>query len=305
MRCPSCGSSAVIYDEMRGEHICTRCGLVIMERSLVFEPSRATRKNDGSSHVDINSGIDFTQHDMGVGSDFGKAVDLCPSWRARLRQLKLWQKRARTKNSGEKNLREALVQLDFLCEDLSLPKDVKEEVSSLYRKARAKRLTSGRGTPHVLAALAFITCRINGIPRTEEEFVKALWERWGIREKAAVRAIRRLSRLFAREFGIKLSRTWPEDYLGRFASKLNLPREATTHAYQICSSLPANLKQTKSPILLAAATLYVAAETGKARTPMRVFAEYTGVGISSLCQVATMVRKFTSSAHGSDIGSLG
>jgi transcription initiation factor TFIIB len=305
MRCPSCGSSAVIYDEMRGEHICTRCGLVVMERSLVLEPSRATRKNDGSSHVDINSGIDFTQHDLGVGSDFGKAVDLCPSWRARLRQLKLWQKRARVKNSGEKNLREVLVQLDFLCEDLSLPKDIKEGVSRLYRKARARHLTTGRGTPQVLAALVFIMCRINGIPRTEEEFVKVLWERWGIREKSAVHAIRKLSKLFAGEFGIKLSRTWPEDYLGRFASKLNLPREATTHAYQICSTLPANLKQTKSPILLAAATLYVAAETGETRAPMRVFAEYTGVGISSLCQTAAAVRKFTSSVLGSDISSFG
>lgn len=49
MRCPSCGSSAVLYDTLRGEHICTRCGLVLMERSLEPEPEWRRRPGENWS----------------------------------------------------------------------------------------------------------------------------------------------------------------------------------------------------------------------------------------------------------------
>ena len=297
-RCPSCNSLAVFYDEVRGEQICTRCGLVIFEKLLRTEPEWRAKPGKGVGRADVTSGLDITQHDLGLGSRFGISGDLPPSWRARMRRLQLWQRRSRTMSYGEKSLRDALLELDKLCEDLSLSKGIKAEVSSLYRKVKVARLTKGRSTWNVLATLTFITCRLRGVPRTEFEVARALATRASTGETAALRSVRRLTKLFRRRLKLHVLHALPEEYIDRFAFQLGLSRSTVARAHAICALLPKRLKQTKPATLLAATVLYLAGkEAGEAIT-IRKLAGAFSVGVSSLCQTARSVRALIKAREG-------
>ena len=289
---------AVFYDEVRGEQICTRCGFVVFEKLPRTEPEWRAEPRKEIGRADVTSGLDITQHDLGLGSKFGTSRDLPPSWRARLRRLQMWQRRSRTGSYSEKSLRDALLELDKLCEDLSLPKGVKAEVSTLYRKTRAARLTMGRSTWNVLAALTFITCRLRDVPRTELEVARALATRTDVQETAALRSIRHLTKLLRRRLKLQVARALPEEYIDRFASQLDLSTQTTKRAHAICAILPKRLKQTKPATLLAAAVLYLAGKEAGEAVTIRRLADAFGVGVSSLCQTSGRVRAFTKANEG-------
>jgi transcription initiation factor TFIIB len=297
-QCPSCESSTVFYDGARGELICTRCGLVILDRSISTEPDWRGEPGKETGRADLTSGLDITQHDFGLGSNLGISGDLPPSWRARLRRLQMWQRRSRTSSYAEKSLWDAMLELDKLCEDLSLPKGIRAEVSALYRKVKRARLTTGRNTWNVLAALTFLTCKLRHVPRTELEVARALAARTDAKVAAALRSIRNLTKLFKGRLGLHISRTMPEEYVDRFASQLNMSKGATARAHKLCTILPERLRRTKPATLLAATALYIAAkEAGEAIT-LRRLASLLGVGISSLCQTAKSVRSMTEPHQG-------
>lgn len=59
MRCPSCSSSAVVQDQLRGEHICTRCGLVLVERVYELEPEWRREPGGLVGRADVTTGVDL------------------------------------------------------------------------------------------------------------------------------------------------------------------------------------------------------------------------------------------------------
>lgn len=291
MRCPSCSSSAVLYDQLRGEQICTRCGLVIMEHSLELKPEWRRKPGEELERADVTAGIDVTQHDFGLGSKFGLSEDLSPSWRARLRRMQVWQRRSRASTWGERSLREALIELDKLCEDLALPKGIKAEISVLYRRTRAMRLTAGRGTHQVLATLTFITCRLRGLPRTESEISRTLATCSGLDAHEALKYLRRLTKFFTRKLKLELPRISTDDYINRFATQLGLSRRAIERAHELHGVLPKRLEQTKPPLLLAAAMLYLASESTGEKVTIKKITDMMGVGVSNLSRTARSIRE--------------
>ena len=291
MRCPSCSSSAVLHDQLLGEYICTRCGLVIVERLIVSGPEWREKPGGEHGRADLTSGVDITLHDFGLGSKFGLSDDLPPSWRARLRRMQLWQRRSRASSWVERSLREALIELDKFCENLDLPKGVKAEISSLYRKVRGRGFTAGRGTHQVLAALIFITCRLRNLPRTEGEVVRSLMDLSGSGAREAERNLRQLTKFFSGELRIKLPRPSADDYINRFAPQLGLPVDVIECAHELNNSLPRRFRQARSPLLLAAIVLYLAAEMKGKRVPLKRVAGALGVGVSSISKNLAKARE--------------
>jgi len=281
----------VLYDHLRGEQICTRCGLVIVERSFELEPEWRRRPGEELERADVTAGIDVTLHDFGLGSKFGVSEDLPPSWRARLRRMQLWQKRSRASTWGERSLREALIELDKFCEDLALPKGVKAEISTLYRRARAARLTGGRGTHQVLAALTFVTCRLRGLPRTEGEISRMLATRSGLGAREASNNLRRLAKFFTRKLKLKLPRISTDDYINRFATQLGLSKRAIERAHELHGALPKRFRQAKPPLLLAAAMLYLASKSAGEKVTIKKITNMMGVGVSNLSRTARSIRE--------------
>ncbi len=290
MHCPSCSSSAVLYDHVRGESVCTRCGFVILDRLFDLEPEWRRKPGEKLERADVTTGIDVTQHDLGLGSKFSVPRDASPSHRARLRRMRVLHQRSRVSSWEDRSLREALVELDKLCEDLAIPKGIKAEVSVSYRRARAKRITAGRSLHQVLAVLVFITCRARGLPRTEDEISRALVARVGTKKHRTTRNFRKLVKLLAKELEIKLPRISTDDYIIRFVPQLGLSKEAVECAHNFHKTLPKNF-QSKSPIFLAAVSLYIGADSTGEKVTLQKVARVVGVGISSLSKNVVRARQ--------------
>lgn len=291
MRCLSCSSSAVLYDHTRGEYVCTRCGLVILERALEPGPEWRRRPGETLERADPTAVVDVTQHDLGLGSRFGMPRDVSPSWRASVRRLRELQQRSRVGGWKDRSIREALVELDKLCEELALPKGIKAEVSVSYRRARAKRITAGRDLRQVLAALVFITCRVRGLPRTEDEIFQAVVARFRVKKHMGARSFRKLVKLLAGELKLKLPRISTDDYVDRFSPQLGLSKEAIECAHRYSKALPKNFTQSKSPLFLAAMVLYLAADSVGEKITLGRVARTVGVGVSSISKNLRLARQ--------------
>jgi len=291
MHCPLCSSSAVLYDGVRGEQVCTRCGFVILERQYELSPEWRRRPGEELERADISSGMDVSQHDFGLGTKFGFSGDLPPSERARLRRMQILQQRSRIMDWQDRSLREALIDLDKLCEDLSLPKGVKAEISMLYRRARAKKMTAGRSAYQVLAALTLVACRLRGIPKTDDEISKAIVVRFGPSIGNVLRGIHRFSKIFSRTLDLKLPQISADSYVDRFSPQLALSQKAVIRIHEILKFLPRSYTLSKPPLFLAAVAIYVGADLAGEKLTLKKISATLGVGSSSLSNNVTKVKK--------------
>ncbi len=291
MRCYSCNSESVFYDHYRGEFSCTRCGLVIFDRALESGPEWRTKVGESGERADVGSGIDYTLHDLGMGSSFNLPNDVSPANRARLRRMREIQKRSKTIGWQERSLREAMIELDKICEDLSIPKGIKTEASMIYRRAKSKGLTGGRNMSQVLAAAIFLSCRLRGIARTEGEVSDSIAARYGFESKKCERTIRRIVRALKCALQLDVRRISPDEYIDKYSTKLGISRASIEKAHQIHQKFPRKFLQSKSPLFLAAIMIYLGVkETGELVTLKQV-ADGVGVGVSSLSQNATQFKK--------------
>lgn len=291
MKCPTCGSNSTIHDKQTGERICTRCGLVILEKEMDREPEWHSEPGENHGRADMSAGSDITQHDLGLGSKLGNSTDLSPAWRSKLRRVRKWHKQARATNYEEKSLRKALIKLDKFCEDLFLPKSMKAEASSLYRKSKQEDVTPGRNTWYVLAALVFSVARMRGVPRTEKEIVDALTDRIEKGRKKALKGLRRTRKALIKELNLEVPRPDPKEYIDRFSSRLEVKGETIEEAYGICNSLPDKFKSRKASFLVTAAIIYNASRATGERVKIREVAEKLDVGVSSLSKTGKRIRE--------------
>lgn len=287
--CPACSSTSILHDYNRGEQVCTRCGLVILDKLLEPGPEWRSVHGEGPERADVSSGLDVTRHDLGLGSRFEISREFSPAQRARLRRLRVLQEQSRAGSWAAKSLRDAMVELGKICGDLSLPKGVRAEASVNYRRAKAGGMTVGRDMRQVIGAVVFFTCRLRGLPRTEKEVARVFSSRYGTSSGVARRSIHRLVRLLREVLEVEERRVTAEDYVGRFAPQLHLSDVAVEQAREILRRLPRSFR-TKPQLFLAAVLIYVGAKRAGDDITLQDVAKAMNVGISSLSQNAARLK---------------
>ena len=183
-----------------------------------------------------------------------------------------------------------MVELGKICGDLSLPKGVRAEASVNYRRAKANGMTVGRDMRQVMGAVVFFTCRLRGLPRTEEEVVRVFSSRYGTSSGVARRSIHRLVRLLREVLEVEERRVTAEDYVGRFAPQLHLSGVAVEQAREILRRLPRSFR-TKPQLFLAAVLIYVGAKRAGDDITLQDVAKAMNVGVSSLSQNSARLKK--------------
>lgn len=166
---------------------------------------------------------------------------------------------------------------------------MRAEASVSYRRAKVSGITVGRDMRQVLGAVVFFTCRLRGLPRTEEEVVRALSSRYGMNSSVVRRSIHRLVRLLREALEVEERRVTAEDYVGRFAPQLRLSSAAVEQARKIFRKLPRSFR-TKPQLFLAAVLIYVGAKRAGDDVTLQYVAKEMNVGISSLSQNAARLK---------------
>ncbi|PNX45865.1 MAG: transcription initiation factor IIB, partial [Thermoplasmata archaeon M9B1D] len=220
-KCPQCGGTHLTKDYSRAELVCEDCGLVIDEDFIDHGPEwRAFDSDQREKRARVGAPMTYTIHDKGLSTmigwknrdSYGKSIPTRN--RAQLYRLRKWQRRIRISDATERNLAFALSELDRMASGMGLPRNVRETAAMIYRKAVLKNLIRGRSIEGVSAAALYAACRQCNVPRTLDEIAGS--------SRVSRKEIGRTYRFIARELGLRLMPTSPQDYISRFCSELKL-----------------------------------------------------------------------------------
>jgi transcription initiation factor TFIIB len=179
-KCPECGSQNLVHDYDTGETVCGDCGLVLYEQMMDKGPEwRAFTQEEKASRSRVGVPTSYSVHDKGLSTAisqvdrdaFGRKLPL--STRLQMWRLRKWQIRSRVHSSIDRNLAQAMAELDRLSDKVYIPPPIKEKAAVVYRKALDKGLVRGRSIAAIAAAALYAACRGSGTPRTLREIAEA------------------------------------------------------------------------------------------------------------------------------------
>ena len=179
-KCPECGSENLVHDYDTGETVCGACGLVLYEQMLDKGPEwRAFTQEEKASRSRVGVPTSYSVHDKGLSTAisqvdrdaFGRKLPLAT--RLQMWRLRKWQIRSRVHSSIDRNLAQAMAELDRLSDKVYIPAPIKEKAAVIYRKALDKGLVRGRSIAAIAAAALYAACRGSGTPRTLREIAEA------------------------------------------------------------------------------------------------------------------------------------
>lgn len=160
--------------------------------------------------------------------------------------------RAQVRSKIERNRIYAFSEIRRLTAELDLPRSIRERACVLFKSAQEEDLLRGRSLEGFAAAAVYANCRIDGLSRTREEIISAA-RSTDDELTAAYRALNR-------ELGLPVGPIDPEEYIPRFASKLNLPDRIVHDALALCARAhDEGLVNGRNPCGVAGGCLYLAA----------------------------------------------
>jgi len=255
--CPECGGS-LLSDSERGETVCEDCGLVVEEDEIDPGPEwRAFDSKEKDQKSRVGAPTTNMMHDKGLSTNIGwqdkdaYGNSLSSRQREKMQRLRTWNERFRTRDSKERNLKQALGEIDRMASALGLPESVRETASVIYRRALDEDLLPGRSIEGVSTASLYAAARQAGTPRSLDEIANV--------SRVGKDEIARTYRYVVRELSLEIQPADPESYVPRFASDLDLSEEVERRARQLLQNAKAEgVHSGKSPVGLAAAAVYAA-----------------------------------------------
>ncbi|MFB6090903.1 MAG: transcription initiation factor IIB family protein [Halobellus sp.] len=256
--CPECGG-ALVADDARGETVCSDCGLVVEEDEIDRGPEwRAFDSAERDQKSRVGAPTTNLMHDKGLSTNIGwqnkdaYGNSLSSRQREQMQRLRTWNERFRTRDSKERNLKQALGEIDRMASALGLPENVRETASVIYRRALSEDLLPGRSIEGVATAALYAAARQAGTPRSLDEIERV--------SRVDKMELTRTYRYIVRELKLEVEPADPEQYVPRFASDLDLSDEAERTARELLKKAKrAAIHSGKSPVGLAAAAVYAAA----------------------------------------------
>jgi transcription initiation factor TFIIB len=196
-------------------------------------------------------------HDKGLSTNIGwqdkdaYGNALSSRQREKMQRLRTWNERFRTRDSKERNLKQALGEIDRMASALGLPESVRETASVIYRRALDEDLLPGRSIEGVSTASLYAAARQAGTPRSLDEIENV--------SRVEKDEIARTYRYVVRELNLEIKPADPESYVPRFASDLDLSEEVERRARKLLQNAKdKGVHSGKSPVGLAAAAVYAA-----------------------------------------------
>ncbi len=237
---------------------------------------RAYTHEEEKSRRRVGGATSYSVHDKGLSTvirpfdrdALGRKLPL-PT-RLKMWRLRKWQIRSRVQSNSERNLAQAMAELDRLSDKLNIHGSIKENAAVIYRKALEKGLVRGRTISGIVAASLYAACRTSKTPRRLREIAEA-----SLRNQ---KDVARGYRLLLRELNIQMPIADPLTYVSKIAESVGLSGEVQGLAIKILrDARKARVSTGKDPTGLAAAALYIACLQSNEKKTQKDIAEAAGV----------------------------
>ena len=275
--CPECSSKNLVHDYDTGETICSGCGLVLFEQMLDKGPEwRAFTQQEKASRSRVGMPTSYSIHDKGLSTTIsqidkdamGRRLSL--STRLQMWRLRKWQIRSRVHSSTDRNLAQAMAELERLSSKVSLSQPIKEKAAVIYRKALDKGLVRGRSINAISAAALYAACRKSGSPKALREVAEA-----SLVDK---KDVARCYRLLLQELDFHMPISDPLTYVSKIAEKNGVSGKTQGAAIAILrTARQQRFSAGKDPMGMAAAAIYIACVQNNEKITQKDIAEAAGV----------------------------
>jgi transcription initiation factor TFIIB len=274
--CPEC-SGKLVADDEHGETVCSDCGLVIAQDSIDRGPEwRAFDAGEKDEKSRVGAPTTNTMHDKGLSTNIdwrdkdAYGNQLGARQRKKMQRLRKWNERFRTRDSKERNLKQALGEIDRMASALGLPENVRETAAVIYRRALDEDLLPGRSIEGVATSSVYAAARQAGVPRSLDEIADVC--------RVEKSEVARTYRYVVRELKLEVKPADPASYVPRFVSDLTLSEEVEHRARQLLENAKEKgVHSGKSPVGLAAAAVYAAALLTNEKTTQAAVSEVADI----------------------------
>ncbi len=276
--CTDCGGTDIIRDNEKGEIICATCGLVLSDHRIDTGPEwRAFTSSEKDARSRTGAPTNFAIHDKGLSTMIdwrdhdSSGRRFTSRQRAQIYRLRKWQIRTRVHSSLDRNLAQAMTEMERLASQLGLSSGIRELAAMLYRKLIVGRLAKSRSIDATVAASIYAACRLRESPRSLEEIA--------ILSPVSKKKIGAHYRMLATKLKLRMPIPGPEKYVTRFITELGLPAEVQSMTMEILEKAKTvrNLVTGRDPRGLAAAAIYIASIITDQRITQRAIAQTAGV----------------------------
>lgn len=257
--CPECGGQLASHAK-RGERACQECGLVVDEDEIDHGPEwRAFDSREEGQKSRVGAPTTVLMHDKGLSSvidwqnkdAYGNSLNA--SQRQKMQRLRTWDERFRTRNHKERNLKQALGEIERMGSALGLPEDVRETASTIYRRALEEDLLPGRSIEGVATSSIYAAARQMNHPRSLRE-VEAV-------SRVGEEEFTRTYRYINRELNLAVEPADPLQFVDRILDDIEVSNETRFEARNLLKTAKGTgVFNGKSPVGLAAAAIYAAGQ---------------------------------------------
>src|SRR3989338_2201833 len=192
--CPECESS-LIDDVQNGERICSGCGVVVAEQMADYGPeSRSSSLEEKMKLARATGQTTYSQHDLGITTEIsistkdfsGKSISSDVA--NQMNNLRKWQQRVRVSSPRERRLANVLSRIGETCKVLTLPKNVLETASMIYRNLDGHVDVKGKSVASITAATIYMACKQCDVVRSLEEICRGICAPKDVKSKTKLAA---------------------------------------------------------------------------------------------------------------------
>ncbi len=280
--CPEC-SGKLIYDESHGETQCDECGLIVDENRIDHGPEWRNFNDNGDNTGNSRVGSPLTEmmHDKGLSTQIdwrnrdASGQSISAKQRKKMKRLRTWNERASSQGSKDRNLKQALGEIDRMASSLGLPKNVRETASVIYRKCLQEDLLIGRSIEGVATAALYASARKVNVPRSFDQFSKV--------SRVERIEIERTYQYICRQLNLEIPPADPSYYIPQFASELNLDDTIEHGAMEIVEASRGKATISgKNPVGIAAAAIYAAGLIHDSGLTQREVSEVSDISVVTI-----------------------
>jgi len=264
-KCTVCNSS-FIDDTDNGEIICSGCGIVMAEHMEDHGPeAKSSSLEDKMKLARATGQTSYSQHDLGITTEIsigtkdfsGKKINAETA--SQMHRLGKWQQRVRVSSSRDRRLSNILGSVSEICQKCSLPKNVLETASIIYRSLDGKNIqVKGKSVISISAAVVYMACKQCDVIRSLEEILREVVIPRDVKSKTKLAS--RYYRMLVMELGANTAPIVTMDkYISKIANMTNTETRVERLSLEIAEKTKdRNIADGKAPNGIAAAYLYIA-----------------------------------------------
>ena len=284
----TCKTYPVITDSERGEIVCGRCGLILVQNisDTLYENSGYTLEGF-MKLARTGPATSLTMYDKGLSTVIGANKDfsgtaLPSKTKYEFNRLRTWDQRSKSRNTA--TLSKAFTLLHGMKTKLGIPDNVVENAAYIYRKIVSAKLTRGRTMRSLMSASLYAACRENNIPRTLDDIANA-----GNVER---RILSRDLRTIIRKLELNLNQYDTASFISKISNNMNLKEKTKRDAFEILRRCEKEqITAGKHPVAQAAASLYISCIMNGEKISQKKFSVESGVSDVTIRNRSILIKK--------------